>query len=467
MTNSTTLELILTAKDEASAKVAGLGKSLESIQPTLNKVGVAAGVAFGVISTVAVSSLNAFSDAEAQTVVSTKSLENTLNSLTAKQLASSTGMKKSADALSGVLLPAMEKVSKAAVQLGFDDEDAASSFAKLFAVTKDTAQAQKEQALAMDLARYKGISLEEATQKLVMVHAGSTKELKSLGIAVTEGATVMQNLDSITKQVTGTSSAYMKTTAGQTDQLKVTMEGLQESIGQALAPALNSLLQTITPVLTKIVDWIERNPELVKWILIIAGAITGFIAVLTGLAAVIAVVTAVSSPWLLIIGAIILAIGAVIAITVLLVKNWDNIRAYFKTLWSDIVATFETAIAKITGFFDGLLNTISNVINNVGKVASVIGGVVSAPINFATNLVSGKKALGGNVSGGSTYLVGENGPELFTASQTGNIQPNGRGSGGATIIIDMSRSTFLSRDVATQIGDMIIGKLKTQVRLGM
>jgi hypothetical protein len=38
----------------------------------------------------------------------------------------------------------------------------------------------QEMSIAMDLARYKNISLEEASQKLLMVHAGATKELKSL-----------------------------------------------------------------------------------------------------------------------------------------------------------------------------------------------------------------------------------------------------------------------------------------------
>ena len=39
--------------------------------------------------------------------------------------------------------------------------------------------------------------------------------------------------------------------------------------------------------------------------------------------------------------------------------------------------------------------------------------------------ISGTRANGGPVMGGSSYLVGERGPELFTPSSSGNITPNG------------------------------------------
>ena len=47
------------------------------------------------------------------------------------------------------------------------------------------------------------------------------------------------------------------------------------------------------------------------------------------------------------------------------------------------------------------------------------------------------RAGGGPVTGGRSYLVGENGPELFQAGQSGRIIPNGSmGGGGNTYIID-------------------------------
>lgn len=49
------------------------------------------------------------------------------------------------------------------------------------------------------------------------------------------------------------------------------------------------------------------------------------------------------------------------------------------------------------------------------------------------------RASGGAVSGGSPYVVGERGPELFIPSSTGRIEPNGRGSfGQGGIMINLS-----------------------------
>ena len=51
--------------------------------------------------------------------------------------------------------------------------------------------------------------------------------------------------------------------------------------------------------------------------------------------------------------------------------------------------------------------------------------------------ISGARANGGSVMGGSTYLVGERGPELFTPSSSGSITANGA-MGGNTITVNVN-----------------------------
>jgi len=46
----------------------------------------------------------------------------------------------------------------------------------------------------------------------------------------------------------------------------------------------------------------------------------------------------------------------------------------------------------------------------------------------------GGKAMGGPVIGGTSYIVGERGPELFTPNTSGMITPNNRMGGGNTTI---------------------------------
>lgn len=52
--------------------------------------------------------------------------------------------------------------------------------------------------------------------------------------------------------------------------------------------------------------------------------------------------------------------------------------------------------------------------------------------------ISGTRANGGPVAGGSTYLVGERGPELFTPGTSGTITPNSALGGGGGITVNVN-----------------------------
>jgi hypothetical protein len=49
-----------------------------------------------------------------------------------------------------------------------------------------------------------------------------------------------------------------------------------------------------------------------------------------------------------------------------------------------------------------------------------------------------RRAMGGPVSPGGSYIVGERGPELFTPSSSGNITPNGGFGSGANITVNVN-----------------------------
>lgn len=93
---------------------------------------------------------------------------------------------------------------------------------------------------------------------------------------------------------------------------------------------------------------------------------------------------------------------------------------------SGIKSAYEWAV-KLKQAFDSFMG-------NTGPASSNpwITGGAGAPSNpnaptWAQGIpkLSGAKAAGGSVVGGRTYLVGEKGPELFTANRTGTIIPNG------------------------------------------
>lgn len=92
----------------------------------------------------------------------------------------------------------------------------------------------------------------------------------------------------------------------------------------------------------------------------------------------------------------------------------------------------------------------------VKGIGSLFGGGASASSDMIDLQIPGR-AGGGPVAAGSTYMVGENGPELFTAGSNGSITPNGGGQ-GVHITIDPSplfaavMKTIKSQAVSESVG---------------
>ena len=121
------------------------------------------------------------------------------------------------------------------------------------------------------------------------------------------------------------------------------------------------------------------------------------------------------------------------------IKHWDTVKDYFSHIGTDIEnaisnvasiieAPFKTAIDKVTGWWHDLTSIFSGGVHTTASVSTA---------------VQGRRALGGPVSPGSTYLVGERGPELLTmGSSGGHITPNSAISGGGggniqvTVVLD-------------------------------
>jgi len=106
----------------------------------------------------------------------------------------------------------------------------------------------------------------------------------------------------------------------------------------------------------------------------------------------------------------------------------------FSNLGQSMGRTIEQAALFGRSWTDALKSItveIGEMVIKMTLLKSLEGGSSSGVGGFFTSLLkgfSGARAGGGPVAGGSSYLVGERGPELFTPGSSGFITPSGGGS---------------------------------------
>jgi hypothetical protein len=89
-----------------------------------------------------------------------------------------------------------------------------------------------------------------------------------------------------------------------------------------------------------------------------------------------------------------------------------------------------SGFAQVLGVIEGVVSAIRTLVSLVASnpVVKGISGLISSAFG-------GARASGGSVTGGKSYLVGEQGAEMFVPNTSGTIVPNSAlgGSGGSTI----------------------------------
>jgi len=81
------------------------------------------------------------------------------------------------------------------------------------------------------------------------------------------------------------------------------------------------------------------------------------------------------------------------------------------------------------------INAISSILSP--KTAGFLPSVKFNPSAFSMPQLAGQRAMGGSVSGGSPYLVGERGPELFIPGRSGGIAPAGSFGGMGNVVVNV------------------------------
>lgn len=124
-----------------------------------------------------------------------------------------------------------------------------------------------------------------------------------------------------------------------------------------------------------------------------------------------------------------------------------NIGGFFSNMWAGIGS-------GLKGALNGVIGLINGAIDKINTVTGVVG-IPSIPhIPFL--------AKGGTASAGRSYVVGENGPELFQPGTTGRVVSNDQAFGGAPIPVEVK--VYLSDQELTQLVDTQVKVNNRQVK---
>lgn len=469
---NSTLEIIIKARDEASSALTGLTGKLQGMQPAFKTMATAGTVAFGAIAGVIYKSVEAANESNKVTAQMEAVLKSTGNAAGLFK----EDLEDQANALSKLTTYGDEAVKSAQnLLLTFTNVKGPvfqDSIATILDMSTALGQDLKSSSIQVGKALNDPIKGITALSRVGVSFTDDQKEMiKSL---VESGKTMEAQkiiLAELKTEFGGSAAAAADTFGGRVLQLKERVGEMGESIGQALLPILQQLVEKIAPIIEKMIAWIEANPELTKNILLGAAAVAGLVAVVGTLGV---ILPAVITGFTLLAG----PLGIVIALFAALWFAIDKIIKIYKILrddsdliWEGIKIIIKEKIDAVVSFFQPLLDIIQKVIDGfkaIGQGVSNFASNVKGGAGIVADWISGKRAQGGNVSGGSSYLVGESGPEVFTPGGGGFITANNRmGGGGGGIVVNINGGNYLSEDAAMQMGDYIVQALKRVSRVGL
>lgn len=236
MATDAQLTLAIIARDKATADLKKVESQLARLQKRHTSFAGTAAKAFAVGAVVAfgAASVKAFADAE--------------KSQARLQLAY-----QKFPALAGVSIASLRELNlEMQAKVGVDDDALASAQAVLAQFRLTGEQIKELTPLLVDYATVTGQDVTAAAGALGKAFMGNAKALKAIGINFKATGDTAKDFDTVMaaleQKVGGAGEAFGKTTAGQLAILDAQFGDLQETVGEALVPALQGLVSVATPV---------------------------------------------------------------------------------------------------------------------------------------------------------------------------------------------------------------------------
>ena len=336
----------------------------------------------------------------------------------AAQLRLATSLKNVTGATEAQIKATEDYILKTTLATGVTDDELRPSLDRLVRSTGDVQKAQELQTLALDIAAGTGKSLQAVSEALSKTYDGNFGALKRLGVPLDESIIKSKDFDAAQKALSETfanqSSIQAETFAGKMDRLKAAFNEGKEQVGSyildGLTPLISGIVNKVIPAVQAFIGSIGGEAGIKKALSdFVDGVKLIFIPVFEGLK------------------------FAFDKIKDAVEDNRESFKALFeflKVLAPYFGGALKLAIQGIGIALSAVVNIVATLIDGFRtliNLGSKIGGAIGG-------MFGGGRAAGGPVSAGTTYLVGEKGPELFTPSRSGNIIPNGSMGGGSNVI---------------------------------
>lgn len=450
MAGNRTLKLsILADVDDLKRKLGTADNDVQGFGDKLTKFGKVAGAAFAAAGAAAVAYAGKLAIDGVKSAIEDE----------AAQLKLATALKNVTGATDAQIAATENYILKTQLATGKTDDELRPSLQRLVIATNDVAEAQRLQALALDISAGSGKSLEAVTNAMAKAAEGNNASLVKLGVGLSAAELKTMSMEQITAKLAdtfgGQATAQADTFAGKMARLKVAFDEGKETVGafilDAITPLVSGLVNNVIP---KIQEFASSMGDNLRPIMEEAST---FISE--------TLVPAFKAIWEFLSKYLIPAISAVLVPTVkalysafnqvadTIKDNEDKLKplytlfkgvaAFARDVLAPVLGTVLSAALKVVGgVLSGLISGFSTLVGLINGVVSGIKAmidlvknnpIVSGISGIISDVFGGGRAAGGPVAAGTTYLVGEKGPELFKPSTSGSIIPNNAMGGGATI----------------------------------
>jgi len=384
----------------------------------------------------------------------------------AAQAKLATTLQNVAGASESVVASTEAYILKTSLATGITDNQLRPSLDRLIRSTNDVAEAQRLQSLALDISAGTGKSLEAVSMALSKAYDGNAAGLAKIGVGLSAAELKSMTFDEVTKALSATfegqAAVAADTFSGKMDRLNVAIDEGKETVGafvlDAITPLIDGIVNNVAPAIG---DWATKVGEDLQPVIVVLGDYVKN-TLLPALRGIWAFINDYLIPIFktVLVPVITSVYGAFNKIRDALVNNQDELQPFYDLVKKvanfirDVAApifggAFKIALSAIGSIISGLVSGfgnlvgfISDAVSGITKLVNLIRNnpIVSGISGAISGLFGGGKAAGGMVAGGTPYIVGEKGAELFVPQTSGTIIPNNRLGGGSNTVINLNVS---------------------------